>query len=193
MMRSYMGKANKSRYAVLGILANASGSSGYDIQSIMKGSTDFFWKETYSSIYPVLEALQRENLITELESSMSGRKRKAYKITRDGMRTLRRWLTEDVELEQSRNEMLLKIFLGDQSSIDSTIKHIEIYKQQISAKKLVLEQSRKTLPKEYPEDAGLPYWLMTVDFGLRRMQASLEWAEHALEKLRKMKKASERG
>src|SRR5580700_2992390 len=107
-----MAKANKSRYAVLGILAGAPGSSGYDIRSIMKGSTGYFWQETFSSIYPVLDVLEKENLITEVEGSLSGRKRKSYKITKEGLKTLQNWLMEDVELEQGRNELLLKIFFG---------------------------------------------------------------------------------
>jgi DNA-binding PadR family transcriptional regulator len=183
-----MAKANKSRYAILGILANAPGSSGYDIRSIMKGSTDYFWQETFSSIYPVLDALEKEDLITEVEGASSGRNRKAYKITKKGLKALQSWLIEDVELEQGRNEMLLKIFFGELNSISSNIKHIETYKSQISARKLILEQTRLTLPKEYPNDAGLPFWLMTVEFGIRRMQASIEWSEYALEKLSKIKK-----
>lgn len=181
-----MGKANKSRFAILGILANAPDSSGYDIQSIMKGSTDFFWKETFSSIYPVLDALKKEHLITEREGAFSGRKRKTYKITKEGIKALQAWLLEDVELEQARNELLLKIFLGDLNSIDSSIGHIETYKQQISKRKLVLEEARKSLPKQYKDDAGLPFWLMAVEFGIRRMQASIEWSEYALDKLFKL-------
>lgn len=185
-----MGKANKSRYAVLGILANAPGSSGYDIQSIMKESTDFFWKETFSSIYPVLDALKKEHLITELESSVSGRKRKTYKITKDGIKALQTWLLEDVELEQARNELLLKVFFGDLNSIDSSIKHIETYKQRISERKLILERARKTLTKEYQGNVGLPYWLMAVEFGICRMRASIEWSEYALDKLSKLRKSN---
>lgn len=183
-----MAKTNKSRYAVLGILANATGSSGYDIQSIMKGSTDFFWKETFSSIYPVLDALKKESLITELEGSFSGRRRKTYKITKEGLKSLQGWLLQGVELEQSRNEMLLKIFLGDLNSIDSSISHIETYKQQILERKLVLEKARKNLPKESQGNVGLPFWLMTVEFGIRRMQASIEWSEYALDNLSKLEK-----
>lgn len=183
-----MAKANKSRYAILGILANAPGSSGYDIRSIMEGSTDFFWKESFSSIYPVLDSLEKERLILQLELSSSGRKRKTYKITKEGLRSLQTWLEEDVDLEQLRNELLLKIFFGDLNSASSSIKHLESYKQKITAKVKVLKEIRESLPKEYPKDEGLPYWLMTVEFGIRRIEASIDWSEHCLEKLYKMEK-----
>ena len=187
-----MGKANKSRYAVLGIIANAPGSSGYDIQSTMKESTDFFLKETFSSIYPVLETLKKEQLITELEDSLSGRKRKTYKITKEGLKALQAWLLEDVELEQARNELLLKIFLGDLNSIDSSIKHIDSYKQQISKRKLILEETRKALPEQYQDDSALPFWLMAIEFGVRRMQAIIEWADYALNELYKLNKLKQK-
>lgn len=184
-----MAKANKSRFAILGILANSPGSSGYDLQSIMRASTDFFWKETYSSIYPVLDALRKEGLIVELEASSSGRKRKTYKITKDGLKVLERWLMEDVELEQARNELLLKVFLGDLNSLDSNIEHIKTYKKQIRVRMSTLANAKKRLVKEYLGHAGLVFWLMTIEFGLRRMQASLEWSDYALNKLSKLKKS----
>lgn len=184
-----MAKANKSRYAILGILANAPGSSGYDIRSIMKGSTDFFWQETFSSIYPVLDVLEEENLIAEIEGSTSGRRRKSYKITKEGLKALQSWLIKDVDLEQSRNELLLKIFFGDLNSISSSIEHLENYKHKVSERLLILKKTRKGLPEEYPNDKGLPFWMITVEFGIRRMQASIKWAEYALENLSKVKKA----
>lgn len=187
-----MAKANKSRHAILGILAKAPGSSGYDIQSIMKQSTDFFWKETFSSIYPVLDALKNENLVTELDASPSGRKRKIYKITKDGLATFQSWLAQSVELETARNELLLKVFFGEMNSLESSINHIKNYQQQIAARKVYLDQVRQTLPKDYPQDQGLPFWLMTIDFAIRRIQASLEWCECSLETLSKLHKASKK-
>lgn len=184
-----MAKANKSRYAILGILATSPESSGYDLQSIMQESTDFFWKETFSSIYPVLDALEKENLIIEVKGTASGRRRKAYKITRKGLTELQNWLMEDVELEQSRNELLLKVFFGQFVSIKSTINHIEHYKTQILLRKSILEKAKQTLPKEYAKDPSLPFSLLTIELGIRRIQASIEWSEYALKKLSKIKAA----
>ena len=73
-----MAKSHKSRYAILGILAIAPGSSGYDIRSLMKDSTEFFWRETFSSIYPVLDELEKEQLIIQVaNTSASGRGRRS--------------------------------------------------------------------------------------------------------------------
>ncbi len=106
-----MAKANKSRYVVLGILVNTPGCSGYDIQSIMKGRKDFFWKKTFSSIYPVLGTLEKEKLVEKFESSLGGQKRNTDKVTKKGLTELQTWLMEEVELEQSRNERSLRFYL----------------------------------------------------------------------------------
>lgn len=182
-----MAKTNKSRYAILGILANAPKSSGYDIRSLMKESTDYFWKETFSSIYPVLDTLENEKLITRTESSTSGRNKKTYKITKEGLRTLQNWLNEDVELEQLRNELLLKIFFGQLNSVDANLNHVEKFQQQITAKKAILQHAKKNMVKEYADDPNLPFWQITVEFGLRRIDAGIEWAEFARKQLLKLK------
>ena len=80
-----MAKSNKSRFAIMGMLALAPKSSGYDIKKLMEGSTQYFWKESYSSIYPVLGALIEEGLIIQHEDlSKSERQRNVYELTGEG-------------------------------------------------------------------------------------------------------------
>lgn len=102
------------------------------------------------------------------------------------MRALEDWLKDDVALERARNELLLKVFFGKLSSPTVTITHIASYKQKITEKMLILAKFKTQLPREYPDDPGLPYWLLTIEFGLRRMQASLEWCDYALKKLKSL-------
>ena len=51
-----MAKANKSRYAILGMLA-LEAASGYQIKKEMEESTSNFWHESYGQIYPILKLL----------------------------------------------------------------------------------------------------------------------------------------
>ena len=179
-----MSKTLKSRYAILGILANAPGSSGYDIHRLMKESTDFFWKESFSSIYPVLETLEKQRLIAQVEVSSSGRKRKTYKVTKEGKDQLLAWLEEEVEAEPVRRELLLKLFFGDLCSIDVSRKHVESYKRLLLQKQAVFGEVKKALPAQYPDDPGLPFWLLTLEFGILQVRAGLDWCEFAMKKLK---------
>jgi len=58
-----MAKPNKTRYAVLGMLSMQP-SSGYEIKKMMEQSTDHFWREGDSSIYPILKQLLEEGMLT---------------------------------------------------------------------------------------------------------------------------------
>lgn len=49
---------NKTKYAILGMLLNGP-SSGYEIKSLMSRSTVYFWRESDSTIYPMLKMLAK--------------------------------------------------------------------------------------------------------------------------------------
>ena len=46
----------------------------------------------------------------------------------------------------------------------------------------------KKLQVDQKNEPGLPYWLMTLDFGLRQVKAALEWCESALKQYDKLEK-----
>ena len=61
-----MAKQGKSQFAILGMLGLLKKCSGYDLKKHMESSTQYFWKETFSSIYPVLEDLENQKLIVKV-------------------------------------------------------------------------------------------------------------------------------
>ncbi|HCW53514.1 MAG TPA: PadR family transcriptional regulator, partial [Clostridium sp.] len=76
-----MAKANKTRYALLGVLSYQP-SSGYDIKKICDNSIGYFWNENYGHICPVLKQLESENLITKFVKETEGHPQKnIYSIT----------------------------------------------------------------------------------------------------------------
>ncbi len=184
-----MAKSNKSRFAIMGMLASAPKSSGYDIKKLMEGSTQYFWKESYSSIYPVLGALIEEGLIIQHENlSKSGRQRNVYELTAKGKRELKEWMNKPVEWEQFRNELLLKLFFGEFVPLSTTRKHVEEFHQMLIGKDKIYQTIKDKLLLNQKNEPGLPYWLMTLDFGLSQVKAALEWCESALKQYDKLKK-----
>src|SRR5579872_3449209 len=106
-----MAKSGKSQFAILGMLALLKKSSGYDLKKHMESSTQYFWKETFSSIYPVLEDLEKQKLIVKVATlTKSDRKRNTYSLTAAGQNALESWLIGPFEDVQLRNELLLKLF-----------------------------------------------------------------------------------
>ncbi len=187
-----MAKSNKSKFAIMGMLALVPKSSGYDIKKLMEGSTEFFWKESYSSIYPVLGTLVKEGLIVQHEDlAKSERQRNVYELTAKGKSELKAWLDKPAECEQFRNELLLKLFFGELVPLSTTRKHIEEFRQTLLWKDKIYQSVKETLQLDQKNEPGLPYWLMTLDFGLRQVKAALEWCESALKQYDKMESGTQ--
>ena len=186
--RKLMAKSNKSRYAILGMLTLIPNSSGYDIKKLMESSTRYFWKETFSSIYPVLQELEKDGLILRQENpSKSDRQRHLYTLSSEGKQALKEWLAKPAELEQSRNELLLKLFFGDVVPSSISQQHLEEYQKALKDKKRIFLEIQDKLQREPHEDPGLPYRLITLDYGIRQVEAALDWCENTLKQLNKLK------
>ncbi|MBA3238058.1 MAG: PadR family transcriptional regulator [Parachlamydiaceae bacterium] len=184
-----MAKSNKSRYAILGMLTLIPNSSGYDIKKLMESSTQYFWKETFSSIYPVLQELEKDGLILREENpSKNDRQRHLYSLTSAGKLELKEWLARPAELEQSRNELLLKLFFGDVVLPSISQQHLEEHQRVLKDKKAVFLEIQDKLQLEHGEEKGLPYWLITLDYGIRQVEAALDWCENTLKQLNRLKK-----
>lgn len=187
--RKLMAKSNKSRYAILGMLTLIPNSSGYDVKKLMESSTQYFWKETFSSIYPVLQELEKDGLILRQENpSKSDRQRNLYTISSEGNQAFKEWLAKPAELEQSRNELLLKLFFGDVVPPSISQQHLEEYQKVLKGKKTIFLDIQEKLQRKHQEESGLPYWLITLDYGIRQVEAALDWCENTLKQINKLKK-----
>ena len=178
-----MGRENKSKYAVLGILSLGA-MSGYDIKKTIEGSLSNFWNESYGQIYPILRELVSEGLATaETEVPPVGPHRRVYTITAPGREELRRWLEAPAEHSTGRIEILLKLFFGWQLPPEENRVKVEEYRalhRQLLARYEGIEGWLKTEQAGHP---GLPYWLMTVSYGQHVSRALLAWCDESLHTL----------
>jgi DNA-binding PadR family transcriptional regulator len=92
----------------------------------MGQSTCNFWNESFGQIYPILKQLVEEGLATSHTEKQEGKPaRYVYTLTDKGLEVLRHWLTEPIEHLVERNELLLKMFFGRQSTIADNIEHVK--------------------------------------------------------------------
>ena len=183
-------RETKSKYAILGMLS-ISPMSGYDIKKRIEESISNFWTESYGQIYPILKSLVAEKLVTKTVEKGSGKPdRHVYALTERGRRELQRWLAEDVTPKEERNEILLKMFFGEEVPFDTNISHLEQYRE---LQRGLLERYKaieKEIKAEYADNSNLPYWLLTVRYGQHVSQALLDWCDESLAKLNKMARNS---
>jgi PadR family transcriptional regulator AphA len=178
-----LAKENKSKFALLGILSICP-RSGYDIKKFMEQSTSNFWSESYGQIYPILKQLVETGLATSHTEKQEGKpERYIYTLSEKGLEELRQWLTEPIEHMVERNELLLKLFFGQQNTVAENIRHVQQFRRlqvQLLRKYQGIEEYLKA---NCAENEDLCYSLITVRYGIYRCQALLHWCDETVDRL----------
>ena len=175
-----MSKENKSKYAVLGALSVSPGS-GYDIKKMMERGTSYFWNESYGQIYPILKQLMEEGLATSRAEKQEGKpERYVYTLTERGMEELQNWLTEPVEYVVERNELLLKLYFGAHIPREKNIEHVQTFQRLQTQLLKKYENIEIGLQAGRASNPELLYPLLTLRYGIHRIQALLAWCEETL-------------
>ena len=181
-------RETKSKYAILGMLSIAP-MSGYDIKKRVEESISNFWTESYGQIYPILKSLVAEKLVTKTVEKGSGKPdRHVYSLTELGREELRRWLGDGVTPKVERNELLLKLFFGEEVTFETNTRHIEQYRELQQGLLETYRAIEADIQAKYKDNANLPYWLLTVRYGQHVSQALLDWCDEALGELNGMAK-----
>jgi PadR family transcriptional regulator, regulatory protein AphA len=181
-----MAKENKSKYAILGMLALGE-KSGYDIRKSMEASISNFWSESYGQIYPILKQLLAEELVTaSSEKADSKREKIVYKPTEKGMQELQVWLQKPVDPVPVREELLLKIFFGRFMDNAALLQHLQNERESLQKTMRKYQQIEAFLKaKETEGQIGVLYSLLTLNMGKHETQAKLAWCEETIAALEK--------
>ena len=178
-----MGPRSRSKYAILGLLAQGE-CSGYGIKKQIEEKISGFWHESYGQIYPTLRQLHAEGLVTKRTQSQENRPdRHIYAVTEAGYDTLVEWLRQPVELQPDRIEILLKLVFGRHLTTREKIQHLETHRQRMRATNRFYQQLAADLRAKIPEDPDLPYYLITLDYGIHTTGAIVRWCEKTIESL----------
>ena len=182
-----MAKKAKTHYAVLGLISLFP-MSGYDLKKFYDRSLRFFWSESFGQIYPALKMLEEEGFAeSQHESGARGGERKVFSITPKGQEYLRDWLAEPVEPNPVRNELLLKIFFARAGDIKPIIDHLEAALEVAESRLEFYQATSSAIEKENPNPVMRTMHLLTLDYGRRSMEMTVEWVRNAIEELEKLK------
>ncbi|HEV8052225.1 MAG TPA: PadR family transcriptional regulator [Parachlamydiaceae bacterium] len=164
-------KSNKTRYAILGILLD-SPSSGYDIKSLMGRSTVYFWRESDSTIYPMLKVLAEEGKVLSQVVYVGKKKKEIFSITEKGRLEFKAWFKSPTSDETPRNEFLLKFFF--------TTDHedmVLLFQERLEKVKKVHEEYKKIEERlESMVDSSLKkIRLKALRYGLSLLESEIKW------------------
>src|SRR2546428_10401874 len=102
------GRANTSRYAILGVLSRRP-MSGYDVKKLIDRSIAHFWSESYGQIYPILNRLAAEGLAERRRERQRGQPdRHLYSLTSQGRAELPPWLALTPPLRTPPSQLVLQ-------------------------------------------------------------------------------------
>jgi len=177
-------------YAILGFL-NYHPYTGYDLKKIFDSSVRHFWPADQSQIYRTLRNLTGQGFVEMEKVPQDDRPdRKVYSITEAGRAELMKWLSGPPPFGDARNAALIQVFFAGQLSDDEILAKFEGFTAILRA---ILAQYNQIPAQIVPYQQEISskrehfFWLLTLDNGIRSMQASLEWAENVIEQLKQGK------
>lgn len=175
-----MKNSSKTQYALLGALS-IEPMSGYEIKKMLAESTNYFWSESNGQIYPTLAKLAKNKLVT-IEKQMVGAKiKKIYTITKTGQLKLREWLMQDFEYYPPREELLLKLFYGQNVSPKVSINHIQKHLLKCQDLLKIFKNIEKKLTLLVTQGKRPVYFLLTVKAGVSSVKTEIEWCKESIE------------
>ena len=173
-------------HAILGFLSYKP-FSGYDLKKVFDTSVNHFWPADQSQIYRTLARLaEREWAEVEVVPQKDRPARKVYHITEVGRQELRRWLTAPLPFRDSRHASLIQVFFAGQLSDEEIL---AMLKREAEPLRAALERYDRVPEMSAPfiETIDSPreafFWMLTLEYGIRMAQASLEWIESVIQRI----------
>ncbi len=175
------------KYAILGLI-NRAPMTGYDItREFNSNQLANFWYAKHSQVYPELNRLTEEELVT-CEIIIQGEKleKKLYTITDKGRDELKVWLLKDEPLEATPKDVFrLRMYFSDNMTPDELKKHLRAQLKKHNDKKQYLTD---LMTQNYPDGAphiGTPEGgdFMVLEGAILRENSYIQWLKNCLNRL----------
>ncbi len=166
-------------YALLGLL-HQHAMSGYDLRKIFTTTAMGSFSDSPGAIYPALKRLEGQGLIRGTEEASTGqRKRRVFKITREGLAELKRWLTGPVtrnDIIRGLGTLMLRFAFMDQvTGPGHSADFLRCFAEQIAAYLPELERFLEANRAKMPLSARL-----ALESGIQEYALRLKWARTAI-------------
>ncbi len=177
------------RHIMLGMLREP--HSGYDIKKEFEQSLRNFWRAELSQIYPLLQKMDDEGLLTSKQGpSDIGPTRRVYKRTAKGRKELASWLSRGPTVGTERIGYLAQVYflseLKDDVAVMQFMQELRDYMADWLDTLRSVENKWKANDPRYPDE--LPdedfYPQLTLQMGLTKVRANLQWCDESIERIR---------
>ncbi len=157
-----------AKMVCLGVLALGE-ASGYEIRKqFEEGPFAHFQDAGYGSIYPALNALHAERLVTYREMTQPGRPaKKVYSITEAGTAAFRRALHAETARDRYRSDALFKLYFAEMMDDDGLARVHAEYRERYRAaiERMESRADETMLPaRRFVHDLGLTMYRALVAY-----------------------------
>jgi PadR family transcriptional regulator AphA len=171
-----MRSINKTRYAILGMLLDGP-CTGYEIKSLMGRSTVYFWRESDSTIYPMLKVLAEEGKVVPEVAYVGKKKKEVFSITEAGRLEFTTWLKSPTGSETRRSEFLLKLFfVTDREEL------VRLFQESLEKAEKTYEEYKK-IEKRLEGLADFPrkaIRLKSLRYGMAHIALEIKWLREGI-------------
>ncbi len=170
-------------YALLGLVSEAPGVTGYDIVKRFDLSMRHYWHAHQGQIYPTLERMETAGWIKSREVIQHGRPNKReFSITAAGSRALQKWLTSPFEKMKLKYASMLRTRFMGHLGADAALAQLREYRLQTQ---VYLDELREIERgffarfRNYP-DENYMFSFFTLRHGIGWMEHNLRWCDWAI-------------
>ena len=194
------------RHALLALL-DASPMTGYELAQMFDQSASRVWHATHPQVYTELRKLERENLVVAREEPRGPQgkaTKRAYSLTQDGDKELRRWVAEIEEPPPVRDVSYLRATYFEYADPDTVRRNFEMYRayyaeqlqrwerhvEQLRSRSTQLLRQRLAHSPESRHAAIVAYKVHVYEGMAERSRAEIAWAERGLALVGELEPAS---
>ncbi len=156
--------------------------TGYDLKKRwFDQALRYFWPADQAQIYRALDGLVERGWATvRVELGQDRPNRKVYSPTTTGRAELDRWLTAPQPLPTVRDPLLVQLFCAADVTDTDLCRLLEGQRDAHHARLAEYQALRERLPGVPASPRRRSLWLLTLDNGIRREQAYIDWLTTAI-------------
>lgn len=175
-----MARKQQTEIAILGALTFEP-MTAYAVREAIRDVLGHFWSESFGQIYPTLDTLTSQGLVSRTEGERRGSS--LLTITAAGETRLRELLAEPIAATPPRNGLLLRLFFGRVLGAAACRSLLEEARTDAQHQLARFEQITAAVRTEDASSPDLTYQLITISAGRHSAQSTLAWVAEALELL----------
>lgn len=160
-------------FIILGILFEET-LTGYKLKKRIREKVGTFYRASFGSLYPLLKKLLKKDYLIMFEKPQGERQRKYYRITPKGEEVFFEWLKSPINLSDTTDYQLAKIYFFDK--LPPQIRNEQLKEYELNSINAL--RKLQALKREIEQGQSNYYQNSTLYYGINVLQQTIKWCRH---------------